>query len=166
MTGRYPPPTIVVDTREQLPWRFDTRLVRELLGRPIATVRGTLAEGDYAVQGMEGVVAIERKSLPDFVMSVTTERPRFWAELERLQPYRVRAVVIEASVVDVEVQAYRSQARPQSIIASALAISADFGIPVVWSGCRESAEYHAAWLLRRAWQRHLAEEEQVEATAP
>lgn len=154
--------TIVVDTREQRPWSFTSRLVQELIGGPLPTVRGTLATGDYSVQGIEDQVAIERKSLPDFIMCVASgERERFWAELQRMQPYAARCVIIEASILDVEIQAYRSQARPQSVIASALAIMHDFGIPVLWSGCRESAEYHAAWLLRRAWQRHLREQEEA-----
>lgn len=159
MARSIPPPVIVVDTREQRPWDFASRLVRELLGEPIPTVRGTLSTGDYSVQGLEDRVAIERKSLPDFIACVASgERERFWAELARLREYAVRAVIIEAAILDVEVQAYRSRARPQSVIASALAISADFGIHVLWSGCRESAEYHAAWMLRRAWQRYLHEQ--------
>ena len=161
-----PPPTILVDTREQLPWSFSGRLVCDLLGGPFRTLRGTLHTGDYSVAGIEWRVAIERKSLPDFIACVASgERERFWEELRRLREFEICAVIIEASLLDVEIGAYRSQARPQSVIASALAIVADFGIPIWWAGSRESAEYHAAWLLRRAWQRHLREQEEQAADA-
>ena len=45
--------TAIVDSREQLPLDLS----------PLRTIRGTLATGDYSVQGLENIVAIERKSL-------------------------------------------------------------------------------------------------------
>ena len=45
--------TAIVDLREQLPLDLS----------PLRTIRGTLATGDYSVQGLENIVAIERKSL-------------------------------------------------------------------------------------------------------
>ena len=47
--------TAIIDTREQAPLDL----------APLATITGTLSTGDYSVKGLEAVVAIERKSLPD-----------------------------------------------------------------------------------------------------
>ena len=161
-----PPPPIVIDTREQAPWTFDTDLVVERFGAPFPTEVGTLDTGDYSVRGLEDRVRIERKSLEDFVRSVTADRERFWRELERLAAFAVRGVVIEGSIREVEALGssrcrLRSQARPQSVIASATAIWVDFGIPVSWAGHRALAEYTAAWALRRVWLRHLKAKEEA-----
>lgn len=151
-----PLPPIVVDTREQRPWDFGSDLICRLMGGPLISVRGTLPTGDYSVQGLEGFCAIERKSLPDFVACCTRERDRFKAEMARLKSFSVCAVIVEASAMDVQQACYRSQVRPQSVLATALAIQSDYRIPVYWAGTRESAEWSAAWMLRRAWQMHLA----------
>ena len=143
---------VVVDTREQTPWTF-----------PVPTLRAGLPSGDYSAVGLETVAAIERKSLADFVQSVTHERDRFWRELERLRPYRLRAVVVEASIDDILAGAYVSRATPQSVIASALAIMSDFGIPVLLAGDRGNASRAALWMLRRAWAKRAELTEQAGA---
>lgn len=134
-------PGIVVDTREQAPWHF---------GETPTTI-GTLASGDYSVAGHETKIAIERKSLPDLVASVTRERDRFWRELGRLRDYDFAAVVVEADMGHALAGAYRSRAVPWSVITSTLAITADFGIAVVWGSDARNAARVAEWLLRRAW---------------
>jgi DNA excision repair protein ERCC-4 len=164
--GLEPPPPIVIDTREQTPWTFNKGLVVERFGMAFPTQVDTLDTGDYAVRGLEDRARIERKTLEDFVRSVTAERERFWRELERLAAFPVRAVVIEGSIREVETLGttrcrLRSQASPQSVIGSATAIWADFGIPVCWAGHRALAEYTAAWALRRVWLRHLKEKEEA-----
>ena len=83
-------PVIVVDTREQEPWGFCN----------VPTERGTLDTGDYSVRGLEHLVAVERKSLPDLLGCVGRERDRFKRELQRLRGYRFRLLVIEASYAD------------------------------------------------------------------
>ena len=136
-----PLPPIIIDTREQRPYAF----------AGCDTVRACLPSGDYSVQGLEAGIAIERKSLADFVGSVTVGRERFWRELERLRPLRVRAVVVEASLAQIERGAYRSTVSPRAIFATVLAISVDFQIPVILAGNRASAEAATLWMLRRAW---------------
>ena len=54
----------IIDSREQMP--FD--LV------PLRTRAGTLQAGDYSIQGLESLVAIERKSLPDLLSCIAGER--------------------------------------------------------------------------------------------
>jgi ERCC4-type nuclease len=79
--------TIVVDTREQRP--FDLR--------PLRTVSGTLAVGDYAPLGLENHAVVERKSLDDLVACCGVERARFERELTRMLGYPTRALVVEAT---------------------------------------------------------------------
>ena len=61
---------IIIDTREQLPYAFGSRPV----------VRQALPAGDYSVVGFELAVAVERKTLEDFVHSVIRDRERFKKE--------------------------------------------------------------------------------------
>ena len=70
---------VVVDTREQEPYAFDPRRV--------TVVRRALPAGDYSVEGWEGAVAVERKTLEDFVSTVIRGRARFRKELRRLEGY-------------------------------------------------------------------------------
>ncbi len=134
------PATIIIDTREQEPYSFDSRLV--------AAVRRALPAGDYSVEGLEERVAVERKSLDDFVSTVIHARRRFREELRRLTGYRAACVVVEASVADVLLQRYRGEAHPNAVVGSALSIVLDFGVPVFFCGNRQAAcQFVQAYLL-------------------
>jgi DNA excision repair protein ERCC-4 len=85
--------TIVIDTREGEPYSFDPRLA--------GAVRRALAAGDYSLAGLEDQVAVERKTLDDFVSTVIHRRRRFRQELRKLSRYRAACVVVEAELLDV-----------------------------------------------------------------
>ncbi len=132
--------TIVIDTREQEPYSFDPRLA--------ANVRRALPAGDYSVEGLEGLVAVERKTLDDFVCTVIHSRRRFREELRRLAAYRAACVVVEAGVIDVLQKRYQGGAHPNAVLGSALSIILDFGIPVFFCGNRQAAcHFVQAYLL-------------------
>lgn len=65
---------ITIDSREQTPWAFDPTLVH--------AVRGTVRTGDYCVTGDKGF-AVERKSLNDFLGTISTGWERFQREINR-----------------------------------------------------------------------------------
>ncbi len=133
---------ILRDTREQTPWRFS----------PDVTVQtATLPTGDYSLGGYTDRVAIERKSLPDLVACVGPERERFLDCCRRLRDYTVKAVVVEASVDDVLAHAYRSATAPQSVIGTAVAIWADYGVPTIWAGDARNAANLVERLFFRIW---------------
>jgi DNA excision repair protein ERCC-4 len=134
------PATIIIDTREQEPYSFDPRLA--------ATVRRALPAGDYSVAGLEQRVAVERKSLDDFVSTVIHARRRFREELRRLAEYRAACVVVEGGVADVLLQHYRGEAHPNAVVGNALSIILDFGVPVFFCGNRQAAcQFVQAYLL-------------------
>jgi DNA excision repair protein ERCC-4 len=98
------PRTVLVDSREQLPFPFvglraDARQGRKLLIIP-TEVRG-LASGDYSLDGYENRIAVERKSMVDLFQSVTRERERFERELERLNEFQSAYVVLECEWGDI-----------------------------------------------------------------
>jgi ERCC4-type nuclease len=136
--------TAIVDTREQLPLDLS----------PLRVEAGTLATGDYSVKGLESVIAIERKSLPDLLACVGTERERFDREVQRLLAYPCRAIVIEATWGDLESGGWRSQIQPNAALGSVLGWVAA-GVPVIMAGDHARAGRYVGRLLftaaRRRW---------------
>jgi len=131
---------IVIDTREQTPWSFDC-----------PTVRRKLDAGDYSVDGMDDAVAIERKSLKDFVSTVIHDFPRFAAELERLSRYEAACIVVEADLDHVlrglAVDDLRGTA-PESVLGATVHITLRYGVPVFWCGSRQAARAFTDAFLR------------------
>lgn len=144
MTPKVP---IVIDTREQAPWHFS----------PACSVfRDALRAGDYSLVGLEGRVAIERKSLDDYVATVIREYPRFRAELRLLADYEHRAVVVEASIEDVLRQRYSVLAAPNAVLGRSAEICVDWGVPVYFCDTRAYAAAFAERYLTRVWRLHSA----------
>ena len=134
------PATLVIDTREQEPYSFDPRLA--------AAVRRALPAGDYSVDGLEGIVAVERKTIDDFVSTVIHSRQRFREELRKLACYRAACVVVEGGVADVLQKRYRGEAHPNAVLGSALSIILDYGVPVFFCSNRQAAcHFVQAYLL-------------------
>ena len=132
--------TIIIDTREQEPYSFDPRQA--------AAVRRTLPAGDYSVEGLEERVAVERKTLDDFVSTVIHNRARFRKELRKLAGYPAACVVVEAGVLDVLVHRYRGDAHPNAVLGNALSVILDYRVPVFFCGNRPAAcQFVQAYLL-------------------
>jgi len=143
----------VIDTREQTPLTLD----------PLRSVIGTLPTGDYSVHGLEHMVAVERKSLPDFLSCVGRERERFERECQRLIAYETKAIVVEATWTEIEAgnwllgmnhYSWKSKVQPAAAIGSALGWIAQ-GIPVIMAGSHDRASQFVSRLLftaaRRRW---------------
>ncbi len=83
-------PVVVVDTREKKPYHFDR------------STRAALQTGDYSVQGLEHLVAVERKSKSDLygTLSTARSRGRFCNELERARELSFFALVVECTMTD------------------------------------------------------------------
>ena len=131
---------VLVDTREQTEWRFSEACTVE---------RVTLSEGDYSIAGFSDRVRVERKSLADLVGSITVGRERFVSECQRLTAYKFRALVIEATIEDVEVHAYRSETSPKSVLGSVFSLFVDYGLPAFWCENSRGAAQWCEWHFRR-----------------
>ena len=80
-----PSPVIIVDTREQKPYKFS-----------IPTVKRGLSSGDYSIVGYEEDITVERKSLPDLVRCCGRDRSRFMDQCNRLILIKHRLLIIES----------------------------------------------------------------------
>jgi ERCC4-type nuclease len=132
--------TVVVDSREQLAFSFPAH---------VTVVRRALPAGDYSLEGYEDRVAVERKSLEDFVSSAIRRRERFGRELQALSVYELGCVVVEGGLDDVLAHRYRSGAHPHAVFGAALAIIVDHGVPVYFCANRQVACQFALGLLVR-----------------
>lgn len=138
-------PTILIDTREQRPWTF----------ADLPTRRATLSAGDYTVEGLEGRVAIERKSTADLIGTLTFGRERFERELDRLSSYQRALILVEGDLSTIIEGRYRSQVRPQSLVGSFGSFFGRWGIATCFAGNARNAEILArAFLVKAA--KHLA----------
>ena len=157
--------TAIVDSREQLPLHL----------APLKSIVGTLATGDYSVVGLEAVVAIERKSLPDLIACVGQERERFEREVQRLLAYPTRAIVVEAAWCELERGEWRSKVTPAAATGSCLGWIAQ-GLPIVFAGTRPAAAKvvsrllyiaaHRRWREARALVAEVSNERRLSRNAP
>ncbi|MEN6582999.1 MAG: ERCC4 domain-containing protein [Armatimonadota bacterium] len=136
---------IVIDSREQRPYFFDN------------AIRAALPAGDYSLEGLETTIAIERKSLQDWINTILRSKRRFRAELEKLQSYKFAAVVIESSVAEILSGDYRSDVSPQSLLGLTASIMQSYTpVHIILAGDRPHAAALVAELLKlggeREWQ--------------
>ncbi len=123
-------PAVVVDTREKEPYVFQNEL---------QVIRRALPAGDYSLAGFETRIAVERKTLDDFVSTVIRGRKRFFKELRLLSDYDTSCVVVEANLRDILTGTYRSGAHPNAVLGTLLSIVIDFRIPVFFCSDRQAA---------------------------
>ncbi len=139
---------IVVDSREQLPYAFDSSPHYE----GTETVKAKLPTGDYSIKGLEHRIAIERKSLPDLIGCLTKGRARFCRELDRAAQLECFVVVVECSFKDIASGNYRSALRPWSALQSLSAWWVRYRVPWFPAGSRAASEA-LTWSLLQKFER-------------
>lgn len=82
--------TIIVDTREQQPWEFSH----------YTTASKKLDTGDYSIEGLENIIAIERKKNVTEIANNIVE-PRFKDVLERLKNIKYPFILLEFNLKDI-----------------------------------------------------------------
>jgi len=149
-SAKIPKPTVLVDTREQQPFPL-LKNHPNLFG---GEKHVALKTGDYSIEGMEPLVALERKTLADIVNCTVTSRQRFIANCARLERFCWRAIIIEATYEDLKRNCQEfgveSDVHPNAVIGTLDAIEAKFQIPIILtSRNRELAtERAASWLSK------------------
>ncbi len=138
--------TAIVDTREQLPLNLD----------PLQVTEDTLTTGDYSLVGLEHLIAIERKSLPDLIGCCGRERERFERELQRLQAYPTACLVIESSWAEIDRGQWRSKIKVATVRNSLISWTSR-GLPIALVDDHERAGQFVARLLFTTAKRHYGE---------
>lgn len=135
---------IICDTREQAPYNFTA----EAYAGTVVEI-GKLEVGDYAPAGLGDKCSVERKSLADLIMCLSTERDRFERELQRAAPLDAFCVVVEASWEDMARGNYRSRMTPHSACQSILAFGSRYRTAFFFAGSRSAAEYITHGFIRQ-----------------
>lgn len=132
-----PCPVILTDTREQTPLPFEH----------CPTIRTTLQTGDYTAHGMQDRLAIERKSIPDLLRSISQERERFMRELERLRGYQTRALLIVGTRSELKAAMEKRDTHVESVKGTLATIAALY-CPILYAATPQEA---AVWVESLAW---------------
>ncbi len=141
---------------EELTCKIDSREQNRIDPSPLRTIIGTLTTGDYSIVGLEHVIAIERKSLPDLLGCCGRDRERFDREVMRLLAYPVRALVVESNWQEIEAGDWRSDLKPSHVIGSLLGWVA-MGLPLLMVDNHEQAGRYISRLLFTAAKRRWRE---------
>jgi ERCC4-type nuclease len=144
---RTPRPTVLVDTREQNPFNFS-----RFDGWFAGVEKKALKLGDYSIAGLEELCIVERKDLSDLVHSFTAERPAFISRLRRMSSYPQRLLVITAPLSTVKSSYPFSNANPNRIMQSLVAMLAGWNVPFV---CTETHELGEEIVASYLYQVHL-----------
>ena len=144
--ARIPKPVALIDTREQRPLPLLANHPNWIGGER----RATLPTGDYTVEGMEQLLALERKSLPDLVSCTVSNRRNFLKQCDRLAKFRWKAILIEATFEDIKRGFRIPDVHPNSVAGTLDAIEVKHGIPVLYTSTVKNlaTERAASWLSK------------------
>lgn len=148
--------TIIVDTREQHPW--------PLKHHTIANKK--LDTGDYAIEGYEHLLCIERKhSISEFVNNMTEKR--FSDVLDRMSKYPHAFIIMEFNFDDIVNFPVGSdipkhiwknlRINPAYIIKYISDIQIKYNIKILFCGSSYNAEKIAVSLMRRVLEHKINE---------
>jgi ERCC4-type nuclease len=142
-----PRATVLIDTREQNPFNFS-----RFDGWFAGVEKKALKLGDYSVAGMEEACVVERKNLSDLVHSFTVDRPVFINRLREMSSYPQPLLVITAPLCSVKSSYPFSNANPNRIMQSLIAMLVGWNVPFVCTETHELGEEIVASFL---YQVHL-----------
>ncbi|HEY6288632.1 MAG TPA: DnaJ domain-containing protein [Nitrospiraceae bacterium] len=147
--------TMLVDTREHLPYEFQG------LVRIAGTIRQTLPAGDYAIAEAPEIFCVERRHVEEFntiFSNPSDNRPRFLRELEPLLAFPHRFLVIEGTIQYNKAGGRLGQYHKNGIIDFLDGLTARYGIKIMYSDSREEAEERVANLAALHYAYHFAEQ--------
>jgi ERCC4-type nuclease len=144
-----PKPTLIIDSMEQKPYSFKP------FQKWFAGIEwGKLAMGDYSIAGLEGRIAVERKSLQDLYncCSPYWSREAFVRACERLSKMDFAALVIEGSISKILRATEFSSMHPNAVFGTIQALAVRWGIQPWFAPTRALAEEITACLLHKTYQ--------------
>jgi len=148
--------TILVDSHEQLPYDFEN------LVRIAGTIRQTLPAGDYAIAEAPEIFCVERRRVEEFntiFSNPSDNRSPFLQELELLLDYPHRFLVIEGTLQSAKGGGRLGQYHKNGMMDFLDALTARFGITIIYSDSREEAEERVANLAAMHYAYYFAEQQ-------
>jgi ERCC4-type nuclease len=119
----------------------------------------TLEVGDYSISGFENRVVVERKTLGDFLGCLGSSRKRFWEELDKMEKWERKLLVVECNLEDLliydpsfEKKTGRKRRITRNVVLGSVVSILSRGIPVVFTSTRVEGEEITLRFLIRAWE--------------
>lgn len=133
---------VVCDTREQKPLPFSTF-------RGVSVDCHKLDAGDYSIKGYETAITFERKSIPDLVGTLIRGHDRFLRELERMQNYDEKYLLIENDPITLYDYCFRHgwQGKLNTIFGSLLAYACHYKLRIRF--CKDRKDM-ASYIIRKS----------------
>lgn len=149
--GDLPKLTIIRDTREKLGcgWKFNAT------ANCNGTVEKKLETGDYSIEGMEHLIMIERKTIADLWGTLTSQKERFIAEMERALAIPSRYLIIEGTMRDIFQGCYFSRVTPEYILSSLTTLEQKYNLHVIYVDKRKDiCQRYVRRLLEKLYKLH------------
>lgn len=141
---------VIIDTREQIPWEFEQ----------FSSASHKLDTGDYSIEGLENIFAIERKKTVSEIAQNLSES-RFKDVLERLSKLKYKYMLCEFSIDDILKYPVGSnipkskwqylKITSQYILKKLTEIQVQYDIHIIFCGDRHSARQYAQSLMKRVY---------------
>jgi ERCC4-type nuclease len=154
------PFTIIVDTREQQPWEFGLHI----------TAKKKLDTGDYSIEGLQHLLAIERKKSVSEIANNISES-RFKDVLERLNKISYKFMLFEFDLEDVYNFPVGSdipkklwdkiRISPKYLLKYITEVQLNYDIHVIYCGCAEDAEKMAVSIMKRVYEKHGRDQQKI-----
>lgn len=145
--------TIIIDTREQMPWEFGFH----------TTAKRKLDTGDYAIEGMEHLLCIERKRSVSEIANNITEK-RFRDVLDRMNQIPHSFILLEFDLEDVYQFPIGSdipkklwdkmRISNKYILKYLTEIQLNYNIHVIYCGDSDNAEKMAVQIMKRVYEKY------------
>ncbi len=161
LAGQGRPKTLVpaiqmlVDAKELHPYEFHG------LVRIAGTTRTSLSAGDYAIAEAPDIFRVERRRVDEFntiFSNPSDNRPRFAAELEPLLAFPHRFLIIEGTIQYSKGGGRLGQYHKNGLLDFLDALTARFGLNIIYTDNREDAEERVANLAATHYAYHYAEQ--------
>lgn len=147
------PFTIIVDTREQIPWEFGFHV----------TSKRKLDTGDYSIEGLEDKLTIERKRSVSEIANNITES-RFKDVLERMSKIPHKFILMEFDLEDVYNFPVGSdipkklwdklRVTSKYLLKYLTELQLNYDIHIIYCGCSENAEKVAVNIMKRIYEKY------------
>jgi ERCC4-type nuclease len=112
--------------------------------------------GDYTVKGLENILAIERKTIGDLWNTLVkpTNYKRFLREWDRAANHRMKYLVIEANISDID-RGYRySKVSANNIHAKLISLQVKYNVHVIFAGRIDRARKYTRRLMAKIYKYH------------
>ena len=147
---------MLVDTNEHLPYTFEGFV------RIAGTIRQTLPAGDYAIAEAPDIFCVERRRVEEFntiFSNPSDNRPRFLRELEPLLVVPHRFLLIEGTIQYSKGAGRLGQYHKNGMMDFLDALTARYGIKIIYTESREEAEERVANLAAMHYAYYFAEQQ-------